>query len=304
MLLRHWLAAAAMAAVLSGCGGVSGPQVLAPALQPPVDPAPLDRTVEDILTQRMAVATAPVVTSFGGDVAVCEALGCPVIDGVHVDASADAVRLPNLSAFERLSPRRGIDRATRSYRQQRLNDPVSYRAFGAWTEHGFFLVETSLSEESREFTYRAWWFGDASDTTPVAAAGGSASWSGIMIGVTDGSPGEGGKFIHGDADLTVTGLGVPDAAYVDVLFTNLVREDSGATLDNMVWQGLPLQGRSFGTNDVRFHEADRGYTSRASFGTPAEGSLFGHVHGPNGEEVGGLFHRDDIAGAFAAKRNE
>ena len=144
MLLRHWLAAAPTAAVLSGCGGGSGPQVLALAPQPPVDPAPLDRTVEDILTQRMAVAIAPVVTSFGGDVAVSEALGCPVIDGVHVDASVDAVRLPNLSAFERLSPRRGIDRATRSFRQQRLNDPVSYRAFGAWTEQGFFLVETSL----------------------------------------------------------------------------------------------------------------------------------------------------------------
>ena len=70
----------------------------------------------------------------------------------------------------------------------------------------------------------------------------------------------------------------------------------------MVWRGLPLRGRSFGTNDVRFYEAGRGYARRPSFGAEAEGSLFGHVYGPDGEEVGGLFHRNDIAGAFAAKR--
>ena len=153
MLPRHWLAAAALAAVLSGCGGGTGQKVQAPAPQPPADPASPDYTVEDILKQRMAAATDPAVTSFGGDVAVCLALGCPTIDGIHIDPSiGDGVRLPDLSAFERLEPRRGIDRAARSYRQERLNDPVSYRAFGAWTEHGFFIVETSLSEESREFT--------------------------------------------------------------------------------------------------------------------------------------------------------
>ena len=296
MSTRHWLAAVATATVLSGCGG-SGPQS-------PVDPVPPDHTVENILTQRLAVATAPVVTSFGGDVAVCEALGCPVIDGIHIDTSVDAVRLPDLSAFERLAPRRGIDRATRSYRQQRLNDPVSDRAFGAWTERGFFLVETSLSKESSEFTYHTYWFGDASDTGPVTVRGGSARWSGIMTGVTDGSPGDGGTFVDGDANLTVTGLAAPGTASIDVEFTNIAREDNGATLDNMVWQGLPLQGRSFGTNDVRFHDAESGYTRRASFGTQAEGRLFGHIYGPTGEEVGGLFHRDNVAGAFVAKRDE
>ena len=301
---KHWLAAGAVAAVLSGCGGGSGQRVLAPAPQPPADPAPPDRTVEDVLRHRMTDATSPVVTGFGGDVAVCEALGCPVIDAIHIDASADAVRLPDLSAFERLEPRRGIDHATKSYRQVRLNNPVSYRAFSAWTEHGFFVVETSLSEQLGELTYNTYWFGDASDIGPVTGVGGSASWSGVMAGVTDGSSGDGGTFVHGDADLTVTGLTASDESSFNVEFTNITREDNGATLDNMVWQGLPLQGRSFGTNDVRFREAERGYTRRTSFGARAEGSLFGHVYGPNGEEVGGLFHRDNIAGAFAAKRND
>ena len=228
------------------------------------------------------------------------------VDGIHVDPPMDdLMRLPDLSAFERLEPQRGVDRATRSHREERLKAPVSYRAFGAWTDRGFFIVETSLSEESREFTYRTWWFGNASDTGPVTGAGGSAQLVGDhdrcdrrFIRTIDGT------FIQGDADLTVTGLRTPGAASVDVEFTNIAREDNGAALGNMVWQGLPLQGRSFGTNDVRFYEADRGYTHRASFGIQAEGSLFGHIYGPNGEEVGGLFHRNSIAGAFAAKRDE
>ena len=294
MLPRGWLGAAALAAVLSGCGGGSGHKIHAP-----------DHTVEAVLKQRMEAATAPVVTGFGGDVAVCAALGCPVVDGIHVDPSTGGgMRLPDISAFERLEPRRGIDRATRSYRQEGSNDPVSYRAFGAWTDHGFFIVETSLAERSGEFTYNTYWLGDAGDTAPVTGVGGGASWSGIMTGTTDGSSDDGGRFVHGDADLTVTGLAAPDGASVTVAFTNIVREDDGAALDDMVWRGLPLQGRSFGTSDVRFREADRGYTRRASFGARAEGSLFGHVYGPNGEEAGGLFHRDDVAGAFAAKRND
>ena len=296
MIPRHWLATAAVAVVLSGCSGGSGQAVTPPS----------DHSVENILKQRMEDATALFVTSFGGDVAVCLALGCPVSDGIHVDRSMDdRIRDPNLSAFERLAPRRGIDQATRFYRDERLSDPVSYRAFGAWTDHGFFIVETSLSEKWTEFIYRTWWFGDASDTDPVTAVGDSASWSGIMTGVTtDGSVGDRGTFVRGDANLTMTGLGAPGAVSVGVEFTNIAREDNGATLDNMVWRGLPLQDRSFGTNDVRFYETDRGYAHLDSFGIQAEGSLFGHIYGPNGEEVGGLFHRNSIAGAFAAKRNE
>ena len=296
MLPRYWLAVAVAvaAAVLSGCGGGSVQKFQAP-----------DPTVEDILTQRMTVATAPVVTGFGGDVAVCLALGCPVVDRIHVDTSTgDVARLPGLSALERLEPRRGIDRATGSYRRGPLNDPVSYRAFGAWTDHGLFIVETSLAEKSREFTYHTYWLGNGGDTAPVTGVDGSASWSGIMTGVTDGSSGDGGAFVHGDADLTVTGLAAADGASVDVRFTGIAREDDGTGLDDMVWRGLPLRGRSFGTNDVRFYEPGRGYARRPSFGAEAEGSLFGHVHGADGEEVGGLFHRDNIAGAFAAKRTD
>ena len=89
---------------------------------------------------------------------------------------------------------------------------------------------------------------------------------------------------------------------VDVAFTNIVLEDGGASVADMVWRGLPLQGRTFGTDDVRFNDGDGWYLRDASFGAGAQGSLYGRLYGPGHGEVGGVFHRDGIAGAFAAER--
>ena len=68
------------------------------------------------------------------------------------------------------------------------------------------------------------------------------------------------------------------------------------------WHGLPLQGRAFGTNDILFNDGS-GYFRDGSFGAAAQGSNCGRPYGPGHEEVGGLFHRDGFAGAFAGKRD-
>ena len=73
-------------------------------------------------------------------------------------------------------------------------------------------------------------------------------------------------------------------------------------IGDMVWQGLPLQGRAFGTDDILFDDG-AGYFRVASFGGAAQGSIFGRLYGPGHEEVGGLFQRDGFAGAFAGKRD-
>ena len=66
----------------------------------------------------------------------------------------------------------------------------------------------------------------------------------------------------------------------------------------MVWRGLPLEGREFGTDGVLFDDG-AGYFRSEGFGAAAEGSLYGPGH----DEVGGPFHRNGIAGAFAGKRD-
>ena len=255
--------------------------------------------VEEALSRRLEVAAWPIVSSFGGAVATCAAIGCPVIGAIHVDRTWVDGDLPDLAGFERLESRRGIALARK---EAVPGEGAAYhRLFGGWMEHGFFLIETFGAGLEESFVYETFWFGDASHTGPVTAKGGTATWSGIVSGVATATPGDAGTFVHGDATVRVNGLGAVGEASVEVLFGNLVREDSGAGVADMAWRGLRLQGRSFGTDDVLFNDG-AGYFPKAGFGTASGGSLFGHVYGPNGEEVGGLFHRDGIAGAFAAGR--
>jgi hypothetical protein len=150
--------------------------------------------------------------------------------------------------------------------------------------------------------YQTTWFGDASHSSPLTSPGDTATWSGVMSGV-ESSPSSGsGAFLHGDSAVTVSGLLGGAEISVEVAFTNIVNDDTGAGIGDMVWRGLPPQGREFGTDGVLFNDGV-GYFRDESFGATAQGSLYGRLYGPGHEEVGGLFHRDGISGAFAGRRD-
>ena len=271
--------------------------------------SPAPGAVEDLLRRRLYDSTWPVAVSFGGGVATCQALGCPVVDAIHVDRHAaggarhpsDDHR-PDLSGFAPLEPRRGIALASKARTVVEGQRSAFHRSFGAWMDHGFFLVETFTMHGDAGTRYHTTWFGDASHSGPLASPGDTATWSGVMTGV-EASPSSGsGAFVHGDSAVTVSGLAAGVDVSVHVAFTNIVNEDTGAGIADMVWRGLPLQGKVFGTGDILFNDG-AGYFRDGSFGAPAQGSIYGRLYGPGHEEVGGLFHRDGIAGAFAGKRD-
>ena len=272
--------------------------------------SPVPASVEELLQRRLLDSTWPVAVSFGGGIATCEALGCPVADAIHVDRPAaggahhpsDDHR-PDLSGFEPLQPRRGIALASKARTVFEGQHSAFHRAFGAWMDHGFFLVETFTTQGGAVSThYQTTWFGDASHSGPLTSPGDTATWSGVMSGVEVSLSSGPGAFVHGDSAVTVSGLAAGAGVSVDVAFTNIVNEDTGAGIGDMVWRGLPLQGREFGTDDVLFNDGD-GYFRDESFGVPAQGGIYGRLYGPGHEEVGGLFHRKGIAGAFSGKRD-
>ena len=273
----------------------------------PLSPAP--NAVEDLLRRRLYDSSWPVAVSFGGGVATCEALGCPVADSIHVDrpAAGDARHpsddhQPDLSGFELLEPRRGVALASKARTVAEGERSAFHRAFGAWMDHAFFLVETFTMHGDGGFRYHTTWFGDATHAGALASPGDTATWSGVMSGVEAAPSSGSGAFVHGDSAITVSGLAAGTDVSVDVTFTNIVNADTGAGIDDMVWRGLPLQGRAFGTDNVLFNDGV-GYFRDGSFGTAAQGRLYGRLYGSGHEEVGGLFHRDGIAGAFAGKRD-
>lgn len=113
-------------------------------------------------------------------------------------------------------------------------------------------------------------------TNPVS---GSASWTGVMVGAdrspTDRRDATVGNFIRGDATLTV------DFAQtnVDVVFDNIMDLETERVLLDMEWTDIPMTDGAFET-----------------------GTIQGRFYGEDHEEVGGIFERDLILGAFGAKR--
>ena len=274
----------------------------------PISSAPA--SVEDLLRRKLLASTWPVAVSFGGGVATCQALGCPVVDAIHVDRPAvggvghpSDNHQPDLAGFEPLDPRQGIAQARKAQIVTEGELSAFHRSFGAWMDHGFFLVETFMMPLDAGSRYHTTWFGDATHTGPLTAPGDTATWSGVMTGVESYPSSGSGAFVHGDSAITVSGLAAGVGVSVDVAFTNIVNEDNGAGISDMVWRGLPLQGREFGTDSVLFSDG-LGYFRDESFGAAAQGSLYGRLYGPGHDEVGGLFQRDGIAGAFAGKRDQ
>ena len=91
-----------------------------------------------------------------------------------------------------------------------------------------------------------------------------------------------GYVLQGDAALNVE-IGDTAGISLDVAFTNIMNLDTGAALGDMRWSDLAVVVDGF---------------ARGS----GANSIKGGFYGPNHEEVGGVFERDFIVGAFGAKR--
>lgn len=104
---------------------------------------------------------------------------------------------------------------------------------------------------------------------PDSIPRGSAIWSGKMVGLDANN-----RVVRGEAAITFTDFGDPR---VDVRLEPRLHPD-------MEWYGLPVQSGRF-SNERTTSDYIRG-----------------EFYGPNAEEVGGVFERNRIIGAFGAGR--
>lgn len=282
---------------LGGCaGGVGGSGVSTTELE-----APTAAEVEETLTSLSTRTKPPELFGFGGTVAVCLAIGCPVADAVHVDHVPRGHEQIDFSGFDFIERRRTVSLATKSQRSGMGDRLISRRTLGGWMEHGFFLLETTRAGRHAVFSYRTYSRGNANPADPVVSVRGT--WSGVMAGVVASFSDDDGAFVEGDATVTVAHPGGSGEPLVDVEFTSITREDTGAQVQNMTWENLPLEGGGFGAGNA-LHNHGEGYFPRGGHLPPLGPGIFGQFHGPNHEEVGGLFHRDGLSGAFGASRDD
>ena len=159
-------------------------------------------------------------------------------------------------------------------------------AYGGWLEHSFFRTQKTLFTNDEDpdkgativSTYS---LGFSTGENPTAAEG-SARWEGLMLGHDMRASPSRGQVIRGDADVTVDFAAMGITA--DVEFTDIVNMETGDLQDDMAWLGMTVDGGAFAREDA------------------PDDTISGRFYGPNEEEVGGVFERDGIAGAFGGRR--
>ena len=146
---------------------------------------------------------------------------------------------------------------------------VSALGYGAWLGKSVFVsIEGNFDTGSLAGVSAAYGasMGEATGTNPQALGG--ATWTGAMSGVDYGRS---NQAVTGTAMLDIDDFSNPD---LDIAFTSI----SGGRAD-MHWSNLNM------TN-----------------GTFDGGSIEGRFYGPDAENVGGIFDRNNVIGAFGAQR--
>lgn len=290
-LRRHVVAFILMAGLLTGCGGGGGGSAMVMDGPPMVDGT--QATVSQIAGSADSILASDVLASVpvGGQMmpyrfdTSCTADSCTAqYDGVeHVRVSTSELDAldPNIT-WQRTVAQQGVPIAEGRGELTEPGISLDVTLLGGWLDHNFFAVQlegvTHDSSDGVEVAGLeagyAYSIGNATGTNPVLS--GNATWRGGMVG---GSVGSDRNLVRGDATLTL------DVAQMsmDVAFTGVRNVDTGQSRADMMWDGLAV--------------------TNGTFGTDRQGnSIQGRFYGSNHEEVGGIFERDQIIGAFGAGR--
>ena len=158
--------------------------------------------------------------------------------------------------------------------------------YGIWLEHSFHAVrrvrcatpEDISAVPTRLFAFSV---GSSRSDNPRPAEV-SARWEGLMAGRDLTTSSARGELVAGDAGVTVSFA--EEAATAGVEFIGIVNLESGDRKPDMRWRGLAIENGGFGRRDA------------------PDDTISARIYGPEQVEVGGVFERSGIAGAFGARR--
>ena len=284
-----------MVCVLAGCGGGNGggprlvdiqihPDVIPPSqAAPPPSSEEMRSQLADIeavadrlrMTDVIATSTSRV---FANERAQSDCLGtsCTVsYDGLSLSVSLSLLSdvLPEQTVNTQHAVY-GVNRGSVGGKELVDTVTLDYTVLGGWLEKSFFgagrvLGSGTVGEQSLNGfdALMAFSAGQESQSNPIS---GSAIWRGLMVGLDRTAS---SHTINGEATLTFD-FG---RQALDVAMTNIKGE---RTYDDMNWNDLPVRNGEFSYSDT----------------------LSGSFYGSNHEEVGGVFERNHITGAFGASR--
>ena len=311
----NFLMATGLMLVLSGCGGVAPPLMESPPID--LDTALAELKAVSNISDSLLVSDL-VFTPAGETERVHGATSCgrtkcrttvsgrpflvygldaddPDFEGLSKDpvvegGAFERYRGVSLGAFrERTYQREEYELRGMPVKIEIDTDILSYEG---WMQYSKFGVQINSitrgfaqvgQDYYRDFTGQRYAVGSStgqlSDANPVS---GNATWRGVMVGGRISETVNIGKPVRGDATLTYDFAG----ADLDVALTNirtLPIVQVPETYPNMYWQNLEVRNGRFG----------------GGFDDP---TIEGRFYGPNHEEVGGIFQRNRIVGAFGGQR--
>ena len=314
----RFLMAVGLVMILNGCGGAV----------PPMEPEPLSIDLDTALAELEAVSNISdsllvsdlVFTPAGETERLHGATSCGrtkcrttvegysfLVYGLNAGDDPDFEGLSrdppvNLGEFEQY---RGVSLGAfreRTYQREEYEfrgmpvkveidtDILSYEGWMQYSKFGGQInIITNgivqIGQNQRDYTGQRYAVGTSigqlSETNPVE---GNATWEGVMVGGRIGETAGFGDPVRGDATLTFDFADTD----LDVALTNIrsLRDVAvPATYPDMTWENLAVRDGRFG----------------GGFDDP---TIEGRFYGPNHEEVGGIFQRNRIVGAFGAQREE
>ena len=202
----------------------------------------------------------------------CEATYLGVTETLGDDRNTDSWVIET----QPVRPRNGISLAYRYGSSQIDQGATQYIGYGGWLEYNAFGFWDGARHESGRELQRVYSYSHGLATNSNPTSGGT--WRGVMVGVDIAST-QRAHTVEGDAEITMADLRHPQ---IDVSFRNIYDAD-GTQYADMTWDDLRLTAGGFRRGSNR-------------------DSIEGKYYGPNHEEVGGIFERNRILGAFGAER--
>lgn len=262
---------------LSACGGSTPATTEDPA-------APLREAFARILADADSVLYGDLVNYLGNHEAEriptrCRADTCSLGFVRYSDPTRFSVENVDLTVA---GTRPGI----RIVREDGSFEWTDVEVYGGWMQYAFFATQADLftnpADPNRGYTrVKAYAVGQSPGVNPILT-GGSARWSGLMLGRDLAVGSDRGQALQGDATIHVEfGAAGMEA---DVEFSGIAVIASGAARPDMAWRGMTVEAGGF-----------------ERYESPSE-RIRGRFYGPEQQEAGGIFEHGTITGAFGGVR--
>ena len=274
------LAASAVVLALAACAGSSEPPL------PTADD--LARASYERIVSGANVFLMGDHLGYRGTDSAIERVGVRCLDDACTAAFERTFRSSEASVtpaeLDLLGERRGVSLVV----EELSTDNVDVHVYGGWLEHSLFATESvflksDLFPDRGATVVLSYSIGYSSGENPSAAEG-LARWEGLMLGRDMSATASRGQVVRGDAGVTVEFEA--GAVTADVEFTDIANLETGDSWNDVVWRGLAVENGGFARRNG------------------ADDTISGRFYGAGKEEVGGIFERDGIAGAFGGRRTD